>query len=72
MTLTSPNFQGDPFQSSRKWGIKNYNLVLGRIAFAPAYKVMISDLAAQAEQYSKLVYLICAGEDDHLQPSSMP
>lgn len=46
-----------------------YHLVLGRRALESTY-VVIPDLAAQAEQYSKFTYLICAREEDHVQATS--
>ncbi len=47
-----------------------YHLVLGRMAPESTYNVVIPDLAAQAEQYFKFIYLICAREEDHFQATS--
>jgi hypothetical protein len=39
-------------------------LALGWMALVCAYNVVVPDLAAQAKEYAKLVYKICAGEDE--------
>lgn len=48
----------------RKWEMMTAYLVLGWMALVNAYNVMVPDLAAQAKEYSKLVYKICEGEDE--------
>ncbi|KAJ5570095.1 TPR domain protein [Penicillium hispanicum] len=58
-----PHTPGTPLLV-RKWGLADDGLVGCWMCLARAYRTMAPDLEAQAQEYARLAYKMCVGEDE--------